>query len=66
MWFRPYTREARDDTSGFEHGAPLIAMINHRNGQPLHAVPSICKCIMLTDRAVLSNIKLLSTYKRKM
>lgn len=22
MWFRPYTREARDDSSGFEHGAP--------------------------------------------
>ena len=21
MWFRPYAREARNDTSGFEHGA---------------------------------------------
>ena len=27
MWFRP--REARDDTSGFEHGAPLAAVLHH-------------------------------------
>ena len=51
MWFRPYTREARDDTSGFEHGAPLDAVL-HRHmlilvykleayGHPKHCTAAI-------------------------
>ena len=59
MWFRPYTREARDDTSGFEHGAPLDAVLHHHTlflvcrleacGHPKHCTAAMSELVACTQ-----------------